>query len=209
MDIYELFDTAFPEDAERRRKCDQEEDNLCNHQWRDVDGMKTCIECGVTNLVNFTSEKYCIPTYKSYHVYYRSHYFKEKLLLLGGYKQCTKDGYNDMINDLKKLTIKNINHLRRYMKFNEYSKYYKYIYSIYYEITGKRAIHLTREQIDTLSTKFVQFEKIYKKMFSKNPNYSVVIICLLKRYGYNTSNLLCSKTATAERNRISTIINLL
>lgn len=204
-----LFDLAFPEEVERRRKESEEAEPTCKHDWRNVDGMKTCIECGIVNLFNFTSEKYVPSTYKNYHIYLRSHYFREKLLLLGGFKQCIKDGYNDMLKDLRTHNIQSITYLRRVMKQKGYSKFYKYIYNIFYELTGEKVIDLTRERIDFLMNKYIQFEKLYKKMFHKNPNYSVVMICLLQKYGYNTYRLLCSKTAKLDVNRIQAIFELL
>lgn len=82
----------------------------CNHDWRIVDGFHTCIQCGVVKL-SYVSEK-SITKYKCNHIYLRPKYFKEKLELIAGYRQCIKEGYNDTVKLLKHDNIQTLHQLK-------------------------------------------------------------------------------------------------
>lgn len=165
--------------------------NTCNHEICIISGMKTCINCGCVFGHIYVAEKN-MTFRKQYHNYERSNYFKEKLLLIGGYKQCTKNGYNEMINFMKTKIINNIFDLKKLMRY-KYSKFYKYIYNIYFDTTKVKAVQLSLDLINWMHNQYIIFEKIYKKSYNVKPNYTIVIFAMLKLMNYETKNLIISK----------------
>jgi hypothetical protein len=179
----DLFDELFPED-----KIKDDITSECDHDYRYVDGFNTCINCGLVDLYKQSFHELNNVTNKTYHLYHRRSYFKEKLRLLVGYKQSTSRNYHKMINNLKKYHFNSIIDLKKIMKQLKLHKYYKYIYSIYYDIKKIKLIDLSSDDIDFLTSKFLQLENDFKKRYPDKSNllsYNILLYCLLKKYDYD------------------------
>lgn len=185
---YDLFESVLPKPV-------KEPTGQCNHKFRFVDGILTCIECGIVESGYLTVQERLTGTFTTVrkHVYRRSKYFKEKLNLIAGYNQCIKSGYNEMLKDLGHHKITDIHNLRNLMKSLGYHRFYKYIYNIYFELKNVRVINLTRADVDNMSHKYIIFEKEYFKEFKKKPNFSVTIYCMLHLMGRDSSGIILGK----------------
>src|ERR1700678_1565644 len=199
-----LFDELFPEGTISEQLTD------CDHDYRNVDGFTTCINCGIVDLYK---QSFCESNFKPYttnHLYYRKSYFKEKLPLLVGIKQSSSSKYNKVINQLKSQKFESIIDLRKIMKKLKLNRYYKYIYSIYYDIKKVILINLTSSDIDFLTYKFLQLENDLKKHYPDKSNllsYNIVVYSLLKKFDYDDyKNILLPRN---HRKIINKIIELL
>ena len=72
--------------------------------------------------------------------------------------QCTLPEYNDIIRELSSKEFETLYDLKKIMKECKMAKYYRYLYSIYYDIKGKKAIHMTFGQIDDMANLFVKLK---------------------------------------------------
>lgn len=167
---------------------DEIEQNKCKHEPIVIDGHYTCILCGevdVTRSVFHESLQKSI--YRSYYIYHRKSYFREKLRLLSGIKQPMNDEYNNIINTIKNHNFETIFELKKVMRKLNLATYYKYIYHIYFVIKNVKLIPLTLIEIDYLINKFLVVERIFKQKYPEKSNllsYNIVIYILLKKYYY-------------------------
>ena len=103
----QLFDELFPKDA-IIKESDQISTHI--HDYRIVNGYHTCILCGEVNIHRMVYYESLNRSVKSYYLYHRKSYFKEKLRLLTGRKQSLSNNY---INIDQKCT--NFTHLVIYV----------------------------------------------------------------------------------------------
>src|SRR6185503_8056491 len=92
----DFFDELFPEDKIKR-----EPDSTCKHEQIIADGHYTCIKCGEVDLYKPVFYETINKSYKSYFVYHRKSYFKDKLREIVGIKQSLSKKYPQIISILK------------------------------------------------------------------------------------------------------------
>ena len=100
--IMEKFDrNAFDEIFSETVTYYDHNDNNCKHNFLLVDGISTCINCGTVEPYKLAFyETLQAKIYKSYYIYHRKSYFREKLRLLVGIKQSSNPDYNEIIKKL-------------------------------------------------------------------------------------------------------------
>src|SRR3954464_8529727 len=106
----DYFDEIFPEDKNK--------------------GHYTCIKCGEVDLYKPVFYETINKIFKSYFVYHRKSYFKDKLREIVGIKQSLSSKYHQIISILKNIILIQFFELKKIMKKLHYSKYYKFIYDI-------------------------------------------------------------------------------
>ena len=74
----------------------------CNHDFLVIDGHYTCINCGIVDMDRMAfHETLQKPMYRSYYIYHRKSYFREKLRLLVGIKQPpNQEEYQEIIKKI-------------------------------------------------------------------------------------------------------------
>lgn len=177
----DYFDEIFPED-----KIKHESVSSCIHDQIIADGHYTCIKCGEVDLYKPVFYETINKIYKSYFVYHRKSYFKDKLREIVGIKQSLSSKYHQIISILKKHNFDTIFELKKIMKKLHYSKYYKFIYDIFFTIKGIKLVSLSSNDINYLANKFIKFEIAFKKQIGKRNilSYNTIIYALLKQYKY-------------------------
>ena len=86
---------------------------------------------------------------------------------------------------MKKLKVKNLVVMKQYLKEWGCRGMYKYIYGMYRDVTGKKLIAMTSQQIGRLSTEFVKMEikfKMEKKGRKNFYNYSSMLYLLMRKH---------------------------
>jgi hypothetical protein len=208
-----MYDRSFFENfQEDNEYYISEDNNYCEHNFKPLEAYFTCINCGLVDIDRqiFVDHKIHYNNYGSCYLYHRRTYFKIKLRLLSGYKQCLSEKYQDALNKLKCHKFQTIAELRKLMKKLKLQRFYNYIYSIYYDIKKVRLINLSLDDIEFLLNKFQLFEKEFKKQFPEKSNilsYNLTIYLLLKKYKYD-----CYKYILLPKNKIKfidKIINLI
>ena len=162
----------------------------CNHDYFVIDGHYTCVLCGSVDIDRIAfHESIHKPICKSYYIYHRKSYFREKFRFLIGIKQPpNQQEYQEVIEKIKQHPFETIFDLKRLMRKLKLSLYYKYIYHIYFLIKNIKLIPLTLIEIDNLVNKFLALERSFKQQLpGKNnlPSYDIVISVLLKKNHYN------------------------
>jgi len=160
--------------------------SLCQHDIRIIDGYHTCILCGVVD-INRLQFHESTQRAKSYFIYHRKSYFREKLRLLSCIKQSTNDEYNNVLAKLKDYQFETIFELKRIMRRLKLSKYYKYIYCIYYDLKRIKLFPLNINEIERLIHEFIKLERQFKMTYPKKHNllsYNIVIYCICKKNNY-------------------------
>src|SRR2546423_6268063 len=116
----------------------------CRHSCIPIDGYYTCKECGCVDTTRNVFIERCPSFYRKYiHVYKRRSYFIERIHLMIGRKQSSSPEYIRMLNYFKEHKFKSIHELRRLVKKNKFGKMLKYVYTLYYDLMGKRLINLS------------------------------------------------------------------
>lgn len=173
----------------------------------------TCSQCGVMDIHSQrfqTSYAYVRHSKLTKFVpYKRIIYFKQKLKLMTGQKQCLHTNYNSVIETLRNEQFENIGELKKVMKRLNLSKFYKYAYSIFYEIKRIKICKLTFMDVDTIANDFHLFNLFYKKKYKNKYmfSYNEIIYLLLTKRGYDTSYIVRPKRLKMIHNIFSEFIN--
>lgn len=152
-----------------------------------IECFKTCPNCGAMDIDDPAYQD--APWAPHVALYKRRLYCQEKLKLYTGHKQCRSANYTRVVRDLKDYDIKNILELKQHLKDWKQKRLYKYVYNIFFDITGKRLIKLTGQNIDFLSRKFVEVETKFKEERDLHKrknffNYNSCIFLLMKKYKF-------------------------
>lgn len=163
----------------------EENQSNCDHDNRLIDGYYTCILCGQVGDPKFEHTPNFVSKNK-YHCYKRFYYFREKLNLLAGVKQCANPQYNTIVDSLRNENFNSVRELRKVMKAKGFAKYYKYIYNIWYDIKRIKLFDLSYDDIYLLTKKFINFERAFKAAYSrkKSLSYNATIGWLLRSNNY-------------------------
>lgn len=193
----EFFDIDMYDEILDKYKSDEEMLD-CRHDNRFIDGHYTCILCGVVDM-NRTQFLENIQQFKSYFIYSRKSYFREKLRLLTCIKQPTNAEYDNIIAILKEHQFDTIFELKKLMRKLKMSIYYKFIYCIFFDLKKVKLFPLTINEIEKLIHQFILLERQFKIAYPNKHNllsYNIVIYCILKKNNYE-----CHKYIILPKNR--------
>lgn len=147
-------------------------------------GFKACPMCGACDCLE--TDLVCHETWvKKQSMYKRRLYCQEKLRMLVGLKQSTSPRYKTLVKRMKKLNVKSLVIMKQYLKEWGERNMYKYIYSMYTDVTGKKLITLSSQQIDKISIEFVIMESKFKQNKGKRKNffnYLSMIYLLMRKH---------------------------
>lgn len=206
----DFFDRDMYDEFLDDHKSDEELSD-CQHDNRIIDGYYTCILCGVVDITKLLFHEN-LQRYKSYFVYHRKSYFREKMKLLTGIKQPTNMEYNHIVSILKEHQFENIFELKKLMRKLKMSKYYKFIYCIYFDVKKVKLFPLGINEIEKLIHEFILLERQFKLAYPNKHNllsYNIVIYCILKKNNYE-----CYKHVLLPKNRkkilkiVNNLVNL-
>jgi hypothetical protein len=147
-------------------------------------GFDACPMCGACNCLDavFVPQEAWV---KRQSMYKRRLYCQEKLRLLTCQKICNSQRYKKLVKRLKKLKVKNLVVMKQYLKEWGCRGLYKYIYGMYRDVTGKKLVAMTSQQIGRLSTEFVKMEVQFRMERGERKNfynYSSVIYLLMRKH---------------------------
>jgi len=185
-------------------------ESQCNHHWCPIDGSYVCVQCGdVDRRIIFYEHQ---PSFYRgpCHVYKRNLYFRDKISALSGHRQESSPKYLQMLEDLKSKPFETIRELKNLLKKGNFSCFNKHLYSIYFDLKGKRLINLSSYDIENLENQFFSFERNFKRLYPNNKyilNYNIIIFCLLKKNGFPCANhILLSKNRNHSMTKFLEII---
>lgn len=168
--------------------------NICEcggSTQRTPDGFLACTTCGLCDLDSacYVQESFTDVVIKSKTLYKRRQYCINKLQLLCGMRHCRSPAYKKVISLLKNMDFDDVKELRSLMKDNKLSTFYKYIYVIWYDIKHEKLITLTDNEIQSITTKFIELENKFKSSdYHKRKNifcYNSVIYIIMKDMNKN------------------------
>lgn len=203
LEWLKLFD-QFPEKDSHR---EEEEGDKCDHDFI-FDKVMTCQKCGIVDDKPLYIE--CVEAKRPmYYDYVRKKYFLTRLKYMNRHVQCSHPEYGEMVRELKSEKFETVYELKKLMKKHGMARHYRYLYSIYYDIKGKKVTNMTFEQIDDMANLFVRIEREFRKQHPHMKNmvsYNMMFYYIFQIYGVDNSALILPKN----KNKIGKIIeNLL
>ena len=147
------------------------------------DGYNLCIDCGVViqqvSVINDFYINRAIYNLKS-NIYKRYRYFLKKIDLINATAPYDPQKINDITKKIEeKYEFDDIHELKAIiLKFRTKNGIRKHIYRIYYQIKGKKAVIITRNEINKLKQLFIYFEKHFCLKYMNN--YNMIIYNFLK-----------------------------
>ena len=161
----------------------------CQQEMIYVSGYLTCTQCG---LVNMDQVQFLFGSPQVYHSKYypykRSKYFRSKLYLITGKKQCwNTERYQTALNIVKEYSFSTISELHSILTKHNLVKMRKYIYNLFADIKGKRVIKISQYQQDRILFEYKKFDHWYRTHVRRRNgiNYNSVIYYLCKRNNVN------------------------
>lgn len=154
-------------------------DEKCNHNYIKTEWIFSCEYCG--QMTDQNPEYYQVINRVMKTKYSKVNYLKEKLDFINGNNLVRDQHYKTLIDQLKNYEFKTIFELKQLMKTLKLSKYYCYIYSIYFDIKGKKLINLSVSDIHSLLNQFIYLERKMKIENIKQTSLNVIIYILMKQ----------------------------
>lgn len=188
----ELYNTYFSKPA-------QADEPLCkcDIEYIAIKGNMLCPNCGIVDVYKIVygesySENSRRISGQPKLPYKRKVYFRQKLRLLGGYKQCMTDDYENIILKLSSEKFETVHELKRIMQKKKMSKFYIYIYDIYFRVKGVKLLKLSHSDITNMTRQFTDFDRWYKNEYPNKSmmSYDVISLLLLKENKINTSDII-------------------
>ena len=177
--IEEILD--LPVNETRNRYCDE-----CECDMIFYDYFYTCPVCGIVDDAPVYNIKHESEYFQKPILYKRRIYCEDKLKLMSTLKSCRSIGYGNAKKTLTEIEdeFSTIDELFFKMKEYSLSKYYPHIYNLWFEIKKTKLITLTYQQIDMLSSQFVELDCIFKANRGNRKNminYNTIIYYLMKK----------------------------
>lgn len=151
----------------------------CNIEMVTVDGIYTCIECGLSH----GEYKYLDDGYFNFikysQPYKRKNYFKQRLNMLNGTTKPTDyKEYVELLELLRCYNFQTVFHLYKHLKQIKKHKYIKYMYTIWQDLYNIKLINMNNKEKENIINQFCMLEhKIKNKQFF---NYNLILYILLK-----------------------------
>ena len=157
----------------------------CQQEMIYVSGFLTCTQCGLSDM---NQQQFIFGSHRVYHnkyyPYKRSKYFRSKLYLITGKKQCwNAERYQLALDTIRKYPFSNIKELHKILTQHNLGKLRKYVYNLFADVKGRRIIKINSFQSNQMLLQYKQFDRWYRTNIKRRNgiNYNTMIYCLCKR----------------------------